>query len=59
MSEEKKWWFNTRTKQTEFGLKSNSLYRIGPFDTESEAKNAESLVRERSKEWERSEAEED
>lgn len=59
MSEEKKWWFNTKTRETEFGLKSNSLYRIGPFETEAEAKDAENIVRERARVWKESEQEED
>lgn len=51
MSEAAKYWFNTRTKQVEFGLKSSSLDRIGPFDSEKEAANAEEIVRLRAKQW--------
>ena len=51
MSEAAKYWFNTRTKQVEFGLKSTSLDRIGPFDSEKEAANAEEIVRLRAKQW--------
>ena len=51
MSETERYWFNTKTKQVEFGLKSSSLDRIGPFETESEAENAEETVRQRSKAW--------
>ena len=51
MSETERYWFNTKTKQVEFGLKSSSLDRIGPFETEREAANAEKTVRQRSKAW--------
>ena len=51
MSEEAKYWFNTKTKEVEFGLKSSSLDRIGPFDTEQEAANAEEIVRLRASKW--------
>ena len=51
MSETAKYWFNTKTKQVEFGFKSSSLDRIGPFETEREAENAEETVRQRSKAW--------
>jgi hypothetical protein len=51
MSEASKYWFNTKTKEVEFGLKSSSLDRIGPFETEHEAKNAEETVRLRSQAW--------
>jgi hypothetical protein len=51
MSETAKYWFNTKTKTVEFGLNSSSLDRIGPFDSEREAANAEEIVRERAKAW--------
>ena len=51
MSEAAKYWFNTKTKQVEFGFKSSSLDRIGPFETEKEAGNAEEIVRSRAKQW--------
>ena len=51
MSEESKYWFNIKTKQVEFGLKSSSLERIGPFDTKQEAANAEEIVRLRASKW--------
>ena len=51
MSEGAKYWFNTKTKQVEFGLKSSSLDRIGPFETDKEAANAEEIVRSRAKHW--------
>jgi len=51
MSEESKYWFNIKTKKVEFGLKSSSLDRIGPFDTKQEAANAEEIVRSRASKW--------
>jgi hypothetical protein len=51
MSEAGKYWFNIKTKQVEFGLKSSSLDRIGPFETEKEASQAEEVVRLRAKQW--------
>ena len=51
MSETGKYWFNTKTKTVEFGLKSSSLDRIGPFESEREAAKAEEIVKERAKAW--------
>jgi hypothetical protein len=59
VSDEPKYWFNTKTKQVEVGLKSSSLDRIGPFHTEAEAKAAEEIVRQRAAAWNKEEAEED
>jgi hypothetical protein len=50
-------WFNLKTKLVEQGLKSSSLDRIGPFDTEAEAKNAEATVKARSEEWKKQDQE--
>ena len=51
MTEDSKYWFNTKTKQVEFGLKSSSIDRLGPFETEHEAKIAEEIVKLRSQAW--------
>ena len=59
LSEKPMFWFNIRTKLVEHGLKSSSLDRIGPFNSEAEAENAEATVRARSEEWRKQEAEED
>jgi flavodoxin len=59
MSDKPQYWFNTKTKQVEKGLKSSSLDRIGPFETEGEAKKAEEIVRARSEAWLKQEQEED
>ena len=53
------WWFNTRTNAVEFGKLSAAPYRIGPFATENEAKNALSVIAERAKRWKESEQQED
>ena len=44
-------WFNLKTGLVEFGKQSPASYRVGPFGTESEAKNALSLLAHRSKTW--------
>jgi hypothetical protein len=44
---EKRYWFNTKTKQVEEGPKSLGLNRIGPFATREEAIRAEEIIRER------------
>ena len=59
MSETPKYWFNIRTRQVELGLRSSSEDRIGPFDTEAEAANAEAIVKARSEAWRKQENEED
>jgi hypothetical protein len=59
VSEQQKYWFNLKSKEVEFGLKSSSLDRIGPFETEAEARNAEELVRSRSEAWAKQESDED
>ncbi len=59
MSDAPKYWFNIRTKQVEHGLKSSSEDRIGPFETASEAANAEAIVRARAQAWAEQEREED
>jgi hypothetical protein len=53
------WWFNLKTGQAEFGRKSNSLDRVGPFDSEADARKALELIANRSAEWQRSEQAED
>ncbi|MFM6963623.1 MAG: SPOR domain-containing protein [Micrococcales bacterium] len=45
------YWFNMKTKTVEVGKQSAALYRVGPFETEAEAKAAESLLAERAQAW--------
>ena len=59
MSDAPKYWFNIRTKQVEVGLKSSSEDRIGPFETASEAANAEASVKARAQPWAEQERQED
>ena len=59
MSDSPKYWFNTRNKQVELGLKSSSEDRIGPFETEAEAANAEAIIKARSEAWRQQESEDD
>lgn len=53
------WWFNTKTGLVEFGKLSAAPYRIGPFESESEAKQAPILIAERARKWRESEQQED
>lgn len=48
---DEKYWYNTRTKEVEFGRLSAAVYRVGPFDTEAEAARAPEIVAERSRAW--------
>ena len=59
MSDKPMYWFNIKTKQVEKGLLSRSTDRIGPFETEAEAKNAEQIVKLRSEKWSEEERLED
>lgn len=44
-------WFNLKTSRVEFGKQSPAAYRIGPFDTEAEARNALQIIKDRSVKW--------
>ena len=59
MAKPSSYWFNTKTRQVEYGPKSLALYRIGPFQTAEEAARAEEIVASRGKSILNSEAEED
>jgi hypothetical protein len=56
--EEKRFWFNTRTRQVEEGPKSLGLDRIGPFASYEQALHAEDIVRDKAQKI-RDEEEED
>lgn len=56
--QEKRYWFNTRTREVEEGPKSLGLDRIGPFDSYEQALGAEEIVREKAQKI-RDEEEED
>lgn len=53
ISEEQKpeFWFNTKTMSVEEGKQALALYRIGPFETALEAKNALQTLKVRSDAW--------
>ena len=46
-----KWWYNSRTGETELGPQSNSIDRVGPFDTQAEAAHAPEKLRQNSEKW--------
>jgi len=41
------YWFNLKTRSVEVGPQSLSIDRVGPFASEAEAKNAETIIAER------------
>ncbi|KAB1646280.1 MULTISPECIES: SPOR domain-containing protein [unclassified Pseudoclavibacter] len=51
MSEEKNFWYNTRTGEVEEGPQSLGTDRIGPFATRDEAARALEIVAARAKQW--------
>jgi len=53
------YWYNSRTGEVEFGPQSNAIERVGPFDTEAEARRAPDILRERSRAWSEEDAAED
>ncbi len=59
MAKRSSYWFNTKTREVEFGPKSLALYRIGPFDTAEEAARAEEIVSSRGKALLKSETEDE
>jgi hypothetical protein len=55
--EDKKWWFNHTTGEVEYGRKSLSMHRDGPYDTEEEARRAPEIAKERARAWDEEDAE--
>lgn len=51
-----KYWYNSETGEVEFGMISPSIDRIGPFDSEAEARRAPEVLKERSRAWAEEEA---
>ena len=45
------YWYNLKTGVVEYGRLTASQYRVGPFATEAEAKDALKTLSERSKAW--------
>ncbi|GLJ60390.1 MULTISPECIES: SPOR domain-containing protein [Microbacterium] len=56
---EKKYWYNLRTGEVEFGLVSPAVDRAGPFDTAEEAAKAPEVLEARSRAWAEEDARED
>jgi len=56
---EKKYWYNLRTGEVEFGLVSPAVDRAGPFDTAEEAAKAPEVLEGRSRAWAEEDARED
>lgn len=55
-----KYYFNTRTRKVEQGRKFSWFSRMGPYDTEEEARHALEIAAERTRAWdEEDEAEKD
>jgi len=48
---DKKWWFNHQTGEVEYGRKSLSMHRDGPYDSEEEARRAPEIAKERARAW--------
>ncbi|WOF24495.1 SPOR domain-containing protein [Microbacterium betulae] len=53
---EKKYWYNLKSGEVEFGLVSPSSERAGPFDTAEEAAKAPEVLKARTRAWEDEEA---
>ncbi|MCD7100509.1 SPOR domain-containing protein [Pseudoclavibacter sp. 13-3] len=51
MSEQKNFWYSTRTGEVEEGPQSLGTDRIGPFATRDEAARALEIVAARAKQW--------
>lgn len=54
-SGKQKWWYNLSTGEVEHGAVSGWLSRVGPFDTEQEARSALELAAARTKYWDEQE----
>ncbi|VEW12075.1 Uncharacterised protein [Brevibacterium casei] len=46
-----KWYFNTATGEVEQGLVSDWNHRMGPYNTEAEARDALEQAKKRNEEW--------
>ena len=52
-------WYNLRTGEVERGFVSQSVDRVGPFETHAEAERALEILRANSAKWAEEEAAED
>ena len=55
--EDKKGRFNHHTGEVEYGRKSLSMHRDGPYDSEEEARRAPEIAKERARAWAEEESE--
>jgi hypothetical protein len=55
---EHQFWYNMRTGKVEQGLQSQSIDRVGPFETEVEASHALEKLRANSAKWAEEDAQE-
>lgn len=46
-----KYWYNVKTGQVEYGPESNWENRMGPYDTEDQAKAALARAAQRNRDW--------
>ncbi|PRQ10403.1 hypothetical protein C1Y63_11600 [Corynebacterium sp. 13CS0277] len=58
-NEDDKWYFNTETGEVAKGLVFDSNHRMGPYDTEAEAKEALQIAAQREEAAEAYDAEDD
>ncbi|MEI3846620.1 MULTISPECIES: SPOR domain-containing protein [Microbacterium] len=56
---DKKYWYNIRTGDVEFGMISPAVDRVGPFDTEEEARRAPEKLEENARVWAEEDAADD
>lgn len=52
LSDGKKWYYNTRTGDVEYGKLSSFTHRMGPYDTREDAERALKIARARNDIWE-------
>jgi len=50
-----KWWYNLATGKVEQGRQSSMRSRVGPYDTEQEAREALELAAQRTEYWDEQE----
>lgn len=53
---EKKYWYNSRTHEVEYGMQSPGPERVGPFATAAEAEHAPEVLKARALAWAEEEA---
>lgn len=51
IDESEKYWYNMTTGEVEYGRLSPAVDRVGPFETENDARHAMEHLRENSERW--------